>query len=557
MNVADYLVSFLSAVGIKHIFGYPGSPLIPLLAALERQADVQWVLMRHENSAALAASAQAKITGRLSVCVATSGPGAINFVCGVTDAHMDRVPMLALTGLVPTASQGHWEFQDIDQTALFGSILSRSASCVHPSQLTALLRNYIGHAQQHHETVHLALPSDIMSTEIDPADGMFQLDSQRLPMTLSLMPPPAAALDMVAADLEQHQQIVIVLGRRALGCGAAIEALAEKLGAPIITSLDGKGIVDESHPHSLGVLGIFGFPAIETTKQILSRADAILAFGVDTLKPFLTNGTDVQRRILFQCESEFSSLTHEYHRTRTLVGPLNDIAHGLRDRVRKRSQSSTIDALVAERRAFMRAMHDKMITYGDSDLANPMTFLLQLNRHIDEHTIITLDTGTHTIWAAQFLQLTKRQRVLVSSRLGTMGFSLPAAIAAQLSQPDHKVLAICGDGGFQMVVGELATAVQYRLPIVLIVFNNGVLQNVATQQVRPYGTELYNPDFVALARAYGADGAVVDGRTDVDAVMRQAFEHRDAPFLIDLRCDPRIVAPLSKWEKNFKPLPVA
>jgi pyruvate oxidase len=159
MNVADYLVSFLYAIGVRHIFGYPGSPLVPLLAALERQTDVQWVLMRHENAAALAASAQAKLTDRLSVCVATSGPGALNFVCGLVDAHLDRVPMLALTGLVSMASQGHWEFQDIDQTSLFGSILSRSASRVHPTQVAALLRNYVGHAQQHHETVQLALPT--------------------------------------------------------------------------------------------------------------------------------------------------------------------------------------------------------------------------------------------------------------------------------------------------------------------------------------------------------------------------------------------------------------
>ncbi len=552
MNVADYLVSFLSAVGVKHMFGYPGSPLIPLLAALERQSDVQWVLMRHENSAALAASAQAKLTGRLSVCVATSGPGAINFVCGVADAHMDRVPMLALTGLVPTASIGHWEFQDINQTSLFGSILQHSAVCVQPSQLIALLRNYVGRAQQHLETVHLGLPSDILSTEIDPHNSLFQLDLQRIPMALQLMPPPDAALDIVAAELEQYQQPVIVLGRRALGCGAAIEELAAKLGAPIITTLDGKGIIDESHPNALGVLGIFGFPAVETTKQMLERADIILAFGVDTLKSFLTNDIDIQRRHLIQCEVDLSLLTHEYHRARTLLGPLDAIANGLRDRIESRGDRPAIRALVQEREDFLHSMVANKEGFQGGDLAHPMTFLLQLNSYLDEQTILTFDTGAHTVWAAQFLQLTKRQQVLVSSRLGVMGFSLPAAIAAQLEHPDHTVIAICGDGGFQMVVGELATAVQYHLPIIVIVFNNGLLQNVTVQQATPYGTMLQNPDFVALARAYGADGAVVDGKTNVDAVMRQALAQRDAPFLIDLRSNPDIMVPLSKWEQHFE-----
>jgi thiamine pyrophosphate-dependent acetolactate synthase large subunit-like protein len=365
------------------------------------------------------------------------------------------------------------------------------------------------------------------------------------------MPPPDAALDIVAAELEQCQQPVIVLGRRAVGCGAALEELAAKLGAPIITTLDGKGIVDESHPNSLGVLGIFGFPAVETTQAMLRRADLILAFGVDTVKPFLTDEIDIQRRRLIQCEVELSLLTHEYHRVHTLLGPLNAIAEGLRDRIEARQDHAAIAALVQEREDFLHTMIPGKESFQSEGLAHPMTFLLQLNGYLDAQTILTIDTGAHTVWAAQFLQLTQRQRVLVSSRLGVMGFSIPAAIAAQLAYPDHKVIAICGDGGFQMVVGELATAVQYHLPIIVIVFNNGMLQNVTVQQATPYGTMLRNPDFVALAHAYGADGAVIDGTTDVDAVMRQALDHRKTPFLIDLRCDPRIIAPLSKWEQPF------
>ena len=552
MKVADYVVSFLSAMGVRHVFGYPGSPLLPLLAAIDRHPDVRWVLMRHENSAALAASADGKLTGRLSVCVATSGPGALNFVCGVADAHLDRVPMLALTGLVPTASQGHWEFQDVDQTRLFAAILDRSATCIHSEQLTALIRNFVGHAQQQHQTVHLALPSDILDMDIDGDSDLYDLAPEQLPITLRLMPPPAKALDVVAKELEQYRQITIVVGRRSIGCGSALETLAEKLQAPIITTLDGKGIIDESHPNSLGVLGIFGFPGVERAKQMLRRSDAVLAFGTDTLKPFLTNHSDVQRRALIQCEPEFAWLTHEYHRARTLVGPLEPIAHGLCERIRKRERSSVFDGPIAEGCDLERSVMADIVAGPGHSHADPTAFLLTLNRHLDEHTTVVLDTGAHTLWAAQFLHLTHRQRVLVSSRLGTMGFSLPAAIAAQLADPDHKVLVVCGDGGFQMVVGELATAVQYRLPIIVIVFNNGVLQNVAAQQAVPYGTDLYNPDFVALARAYGAFGATVEAGTDVDAVMRKAFEQRDVPFVIDLQCDPHVMAPLSKWEATFE-----
>ena len=180
---------------------------------------------------------------------------------------------------------------------------------------------------------------------------------------------------------------------------------------------------------------------------------------------------------------------------------------------------------------------------------HPRDFLLPLSARLPAAAVIALDTGAHTLWAAQYLRLTRRQRVLVSSRLGTMGFSLPAAIAAQLAAPESTVVAICGDGGFQMVVGELGTAVQNALPLIIVVFNNGVLQNVSAQQAVPYGTSLANPDLVALARAYGAEGVVVDAGADIPAVLDEAFRRgRRRPLRLDLRVDPGVHFPMSKWE---------
>ena len=255
MNVADYIIAFLGSLGVRHIFGYPGSPLVPLLAALQRQDVVSWVLMRHENAAAMAAGAHARLTGELGVCAATSGPGALNAICGVIDADLDRVPVLAITGQVPTAQVGHWDFQDVNQAQLFGAALAHSASCIHSGQLVALLRNFVGRARQQQRAVHLALPSDVLETELAVDDAQFSLDLALLPRPLVLMPPPAAALDLVARELENFRLPVVVIGRRALGCGSAIEQLAEKLGAPIITSLDGKGIVDEFTSECAGSAG--------------------------------------------------------------------------------------------------------------------------------------------------------------------------------------------------------------------------------------------------------------------------------------------------------------
>jgi pyruvate dehydrogenase (quinone) len=266
---------------------------------------------------------------------------------------------------------------------------------------------------------------------------------------------------------------------------------------------------------------------------------------------------DVQHRALIQCESEFDFLTHEYHRDRTLVGPLGEIVDCLRDSVRARPASPVLAMLAAERAAARREIAAASGAVKSGAFLHPRDFLVPLSDALPAEAVLVFDTGVHTLWTAQYLQLTRRQRVVVSSHLGTMGFALPAAIAAQLAAPLSPVVAFCGDGGLQMVVGELATAVQNELPLVIVVFNNGILQNVLAQQSVPYGTTLRNPDFVALARAYGADGVVVDGSSDVPAIVADIFGRpRKRPLLIDLRIDPELMFPLSKWE-HYTPPPLA
>ena len=195
--------------------------------------------------------------------------------------------------------------------------------------------------------------------------------------------------------------------------------------------------------------------------------------------------------------------------------------------------------------------------HNDDGFLHPREFLLALGETLPSEAVVIFDTGAHTLWAAQYLRLKRRQRVIVSSRLGTMGFALPAAIAVQLAAPESKVVVLCGDGGFQMVVGELATAVQYQLPIIIVIFNNGVLQNVLAQQVVAYGTHLPNPDFVALAAAYGADGVVADATSNIPAILDDAFQSsRRRPLLIDLRIDPALAFPISRWER-YTPAPLS
>jgi pyruvate oxidase len=574
--LSEYVVRVLAQRGVRHVFGYPGASIIPLMGAIDRDPEMSWVLMRHEGSAALAASASAKLTGSLAVCLATAGPGATNMATGILDAHLDRAPILALTGLVPSWKQARAGFQDVDAARLFSTLVPHSVACSHPDQLPVLLRNAIGQAEQERTVVHLALPSDIQNVTIDDDDPRF--DTGRQAEVLRLQPPPDSVVELVAAELAAGPPPTIAVGARAFGAGAAIEALAERLGAAIVTSLDGKGVIDESHPLSLGALGIFGSPGVEGTRKVLEQATSVLAFGVDDLAPFVTDDSGAQVRDLYQCEPDFTSVTHELRRTRTLCGPLQMIAAGLAERIRPSpGRNLTLDEIEpagsggkiepagsggkiepagsgGNIEPVRPSAEPTVDVPSDSRYAHPIRVLGALSGLLGPDDVVALDVGDHTVWAAHYLQLRQRQRLLVSKQLGTMGFCLPAVIAAKLAQPSSHVVGICGDGGFQMALGELLTAVQERLELVVVVFDNGILCRVVAQQVQAVGTTLVNPDFVALARACGAEGAVLDGASDPEAVLRSALAHRGGPFLVDVRLDPAVQAPMAMNAGGFVPM---
>jgi pyruvate oxidase len=547
-TIANYIVNYLYQMGVTHIYGYPGTPLVPFLEALRNENTIQFVLMRHENAAAMAASAYAKLTGKLGVCLSTSGPGVLQTVCGVMDAHVDKVPFLALTGMVPTSQQGHWDFQDVDQTSMFHSLLPFSVTCNSPLQAVSLLRNAVGLAIKDNCATHLALSQDVLSFEYNENDNYFDIQQERLPKILTLLPPPLEAITMAINKLKSYTLIVIVIGNRAFKSGEAIMQLAKKINAPVITTLDAKGAVNEADDYCLGVLGVFGHPAVETTKQILQNAQCVLAFGVDTLKPFLTNDKDVQIRDLIEIEPGFSTLSQFYHRNITLVGDVTSIATSMASMLQPVSTNAIINELIYERKANLDITLQSLPT--SNTYIHPIIFFNQLNTYIQQVKAFVVDTGAHTLWTAQYLQLALGQQFIISSKLGIMGFCLPALIAAQTQYKNQVVLGICGDGGFAMSSPELATAVQNNLPIKLIIFNNGVLQNVMAQQLHAFGTSITNPNFVALAEAYGCYGLHLQDSSTIQESLELFFSKNDKPFILSISINPQLPVPLSKWQTS-------
>jgi len=536
MNIADLICNTLVMYNVRYVFGYPGGAILPLMDAIDRNPNLEWILMRHESAAAFAASAQAKLTHHLSVCMATSGPGASNLITGLLDANLDRAPVLALTGLIPTLKRNLSHFQDIDQVNLLSTCCGCSLGIEHAQQVPSLLQITLGYIIKNNRPAHLAIPRDV---QLQECDFTLNLHTHR---PVELMAPPHEAIKIVATELTQSPNIIIVVGPRAFGAGAEIERLAEKIHAPIICSFAGKGIVNERHPNYFGVLGLYGAPANQEAFQVIQKAKTVLALGVDDLVHFITDKNINQIRTLIQCEPDITTLSHQFVQKRILLGRISDIVSLL---------AQCIDSYSMKLLKFASLTHEKLISNENTLIENKKNtvhqkvFFEKLNTYIDKpNTIIGFDIGDCIAWALLYMKLTHYQSVLLSNRMGSMGFCLPALIAAKLEKPEHVVVGICGDGGFQMVLGEINTAVQCQLNIILIVFNNGVLQRVIAQQDQAYGTILVDPDFTALAKSSGASGFTISNNDEIDAKLREAFSIKNGPVIINVICDPEVFAPM-------------
>lgn len=551
-TLADYIISTLYEHGVERIYGYPGASIIELMTAIDRADSVDWILMRNEASAALAAAAQAKLTGKLSVCMATSGPGATNLVTGLVDAQCDGAPVLAITGMPPTWRLGRFEFQDVDSAHLIRAVVGYSVQCDHPDQLPALLRDCIGRAEEERCVVHLAIPLDIQRFRPNREEMRWQPIKANTSTHSNITHAPAdALLNDVSSLLSDSKYTVVAVGRGATGSGEAIERLAAALKSPIITSFAGKGVIDESHPCSLGVLGIFGAPGVEIAQKVISRADTIISFGIKDPAFFLAASDGVQQRKLIQCEPNMASVTHRFDRTFTLIGDLTGIASELADRVQSRDNNALLQEAQTLRAKFSKEWSE---SHDTADGVHPALFLRELSEYVDQFNVVAFDIGDNAVWSSEFLQLRNRQRLIVSENLGVMGFCLPACIAASLNGTPEKVLGICGDGGLQMTIGELAAAVQCKLDFVLVVFNNGILARIAAIQTHKFGSTVVNPDFTALAAAYGCGGVTVRHSAEIRPAIEKAIAHQGSPYIINVLCDPKILAPMSKWEDGFTPV---
>ena len=529
MNGAQIVVEALKRQGVEYIFGYPGGACMPIFDALVDAPEQKIILVRHEQGATHMADGYAKATGKTGVVLVTSGPGATNTVTGILTAQMDSVPLVILTGQTITPNLGKDAFQEADVFGVTMPIVKHSY----------LVRDVKDLSRVVNEAFHLAstgrpgpvlvdLPKDVVSNEWDE-DFTAGLD---LPGYQVQTKGSSDGIEYAAELLSKSKQPLLYVGAGAVisGAGRQVQKLAEKLQAPVTTTLLGKGAISEMHPLSVGMLGMHG--TAYANKAVIN-CDLIMAIGArwddritGKVSEFCPNATKIHIDI---DPAEFGKIIQPD------VSVNGDAAEVLAELI------PLVDKL--DTSAWLKKIENWKIKY-------PLKFpkrgglraqhvLAELDRLTDSNAVISTDVGQHQMWAAQFCKSIRERQWLSSGGAGTMGYGFPAAIGAQLGKPDDLVVAVVGDGGFQMTMSELATAAIHKLPLKIIIINNSYLGMVRQWQQlffdnRESGVDMEgNPDFVKIGEAFGIKGFHLRRAGDVVKVLKKALDYNDGPCIVE------------------------
>lgn len=524
-TVSDVLVDQLAAWGVEHVFGLPGTSCLGVVDAIRKHGTVRFIKVRHEEAAALAASAYAKLTGKVGVCLTIAGPGATNLITGLYDAKMDRAPVVALTGQVQLQYIGPGSFQEIDQDVLFDSFCTFNKTISTPEQTIELVTLALKHALVDRGVAHLALPNDVQKASydatIEPREG-------RIPAMTIVNP---ALLDRAVQLLEGADRPVLIAGWGARRYGTQLVALAEKIHAPIATTYRAKGVVPEAHELALGVLGGVGTPM---ARKFVTTADLLLVLGSS-----YSEKTKIPRKRTIQVDFDPLNLGKEFPIEVPLLGECGVVLEHFLAQVQERKRPELLETLRAEQQRWYAKL-DKEADATAAPLRAPYIMKI-LQELVDGEAIIALDVGDNSFWFGRNFMMKEGQRLLMSGYLATMGFGLLAALAAKVAAPAKQVVCITGDGGFAQVMGEFSTAVEQNLAIVVVILNNRELAMISVEQklegYPKFATALKNPDFAEYARSCGGVGVKVTRPDELRAALAMAFD-AGKPALVDIETDP-------------------
>jgi pyruvate dehydrogenase (quinone) len=539
--VSEALIGRLADWGVDTVFGLPGDGINGIMEGLRRQQDrVRFFLVHHEEAAAFMATGYAKATGKIGVCLATSGPGGIHLLNGLYDAKLDHVPVLAITGMQETALLGTGYQQEVNLDKLYEDVAEYDQMIYNPAQLPTVLDNAVRTAYARRGVAHLTVPNDIQVADAG-ADPWQHVAPARPPQTAPVMlgapaQPSEQDLQRVASLLADGSKIAILAGAGARHAREELLAVAETLGAPIVKTLSGKATVPDDSPYTTGGIGLLG---TKPSEDLMEEIDTLLMVGTNF--PYTKHLPEPGKVRVAQIEADPVRAGARVPTEAPVVGDAKLALQGLLPLLKPRSDTKFLQKYqkaMDKWRENMAALQNP-----DRDPVAPQYLVSVLDELATDDSVLTCDSGTIATWAARHWHVRGGREFFLSGNLATMAPGMPYAIGIQHAMPGRQVIAFVGDGGFAMLMAEFITAIKHKLPVKVVINNNNSLGQILWEQMvlgyPEYGVRQPEPfvDYAALATANGALGVKVERAADVRAAIQQALSH-NGPALVDVNVNP-------------------
>ena len=524
-TVADVLVGVLEQVGVKHIFGLIGDSLNPLADAI-RRSRIEWIGVRHEEGAALAAAGQAKLTGRLAVCCGTTGPGSTHLVAGLYEASRDHAPVLALSGDMPRKMHGTDFIQTTEPDLLFRDVSLYTQTLSSAAQAPAVIHQAIAAAYSGRGVAHLTVPQDIFDAK---ADGDVSSVATLKPRP-EIVPGEQDIVD-IASRIDTAGSVTIMCGAGCHGAAEELRALSDRLKAPLVHSVKGKDIMAYDDPRWMGGIGMIGTKAVYNA---VMHCDLLLMLGTDyPYSEFLPRKGSV-----VQVDDRAQVLGRRAPTALGVVGSVRPTLKLLLKGVGAKTDAKFLDRVTKERWKWDEMLDKQSDPARSKDRIHPQAVARAVGDLAKRDAVFVLDTGLNTLWSANWIRQSGSQRIIGSFNNAAVGTALGQANGIQALDRSRQVIALCGDGGFNMLMCEFLTAVHHKLPVKVVVYNNssfGLIPLEAEAQGLPayrQGIEFPNPDFRALARACGGHGFKAEKPGELVAAIKAALD-ADGPAIVD------------------------
>ena len=526
-NLADLFVATLEQAGVKRIYGIVGDSLNGLTEALRRRRTIDWVHVRHEEVAAFAAAGEAQVTGALAVCAGSCGPGNLHLINGLFDAHRTRVPVLAIAAQIPSSEIGGGYFQETHPQNLFRECSHYCELVSDVSQMPYVLENAIRAAVGQRGVAVVVIPGDIA---LRKAPRRVPSAPRALVLAAPAITPETEQLEALAALLNEAGRITLFCGRGCAGAHAELMQLAEALKSPIVHALGGKEHVEYDNPYDVGMTGFIGF---SSGYAAMHACDALLMLGTDfPYKQFFPDDCKIA-----QVDIRPENLGRRCKLDIGVVGDVGLTIKALLPLLKAKTDRRHLDAAIAHYKSAREGLDALAQGTPGRKPIHPQYLARVISEEAADDAVFTCDVGTPTIWAARYLTMNGRRRLIGSLVHGSMANAMPQALGAQAAEPRRQVVSLSGDGGFSMLMGDLITLTQMKLPVKVVIFNNGVLGFVALEMKAAgfvdTNVDLENPDFAAMARAMGIFARRVEDPGELPPAMKEMLSH-NGPALLDV-----------------------